>query len=160
MAFIWRKKRNIICHTGGLENWYHQDNKLIFHWTIEIWDEHRALTLLPTSVFHLLSLYLPVVDVFSHYPGPFVQAAFHSKKAGSSRCERGLWAWTHCHSYYCYHSSENQPGGGLALWNSLCCFNHILVKCGKWNENGMEMWKVEWGAMLCMMPCTQRCSLS
>lgn len=122
--------------------------------------EQKALTLLPTSAFHLLCLYLPIVDVFSHYLCPFVQAVFHSKEGGSSRCEWGLWAWTHCHSYYCYHSSENQPGGGLALWNLFCCFNCILVECGKWNESGMKMWKGEWSAVLCTMASPKGAALA
>lgn len=67
--------------------------------------------------------------------GPFVQAASHSKKAESTRCEWELWAWTHCCCYYCYHSSGNQFDGDLALCNLFCWFNLVYMKCGstiKW----------------------------
>lgn len=51
--------------------------------------KQKALTLLPTSVFHLLCLYLPVVDVFSHYLGPHVQAVFHPGGQGAPGVNEG-----------------------------------------------------------------------
>lgn len=133
--------------------------------------KQKAVSLLPTSVFDLLCLYLPVVDVFSHYLGPFVQAAFHSKKAGSSRCERGLWAWTPCHSYYCYHSSETSL---VEVWLCGICSAVLTVsmlnvgsgmlvewKCGKGSEvQCLARWLAPKGAALAnevLSCCGARC---
>lgn len=118
--------------------------------------KQKAVSLLPTSVFDLLCLYLPVVDVFSHYLGPFVQAAFHSKKAGSSRC---------------YHSSETSL---VEVWLCGICSAVLTVsmlnvgsgmlvewKCGKGSEvQCLARWLAPKGAALAnevLSCCGARC---